>query len=250
MILATLHGIALTLHSPRDFLQDLGAVAARSSKRRQRQLAGLPESDDEDEADDGLEWTASPLFVIASSHAITVSKLVRSLLAPDGVYNGSVTTRAPPRIVKSLSVLWPVMALRAAWIHVLCIRKFHKIARQVRAGADADPLFPTLGTPAVSPEFLESLLDDVDACLRSIDDMMGGPAPSTTAIDGSVTVRANSEVQQPSLKTGRDPWRYARLVHGVMKRLLELDDGDGKKKSLELTEEEIEELSLVKDITN
>jgi hypothetical protein len=226
-------------------------IAARSSLRKQRRLNGeTTDSQDSDSDEDGLEWTASPLFVIASSHAITVSKLVRSVLAPDGIANGSVNIRASSRIVKSLSVLWPVMVLRSAWIHVLCIRKFHKITRKMRQGADADPLFPGLGLPAVSPEFLASLLDDVDSCLRSIDEMAGGSGqpPDAPSFDG--TVKPSALTQSPALKTGRDPWRYARLVHGVMKKLLEMDTGRRGRFGLELTEEEIEELSLVKDITN
>jgi hypothetical protein len=179
---------------------------------------------------------------------------VRSVLAPDGIANGSVNTRASSQIVKSLSVLWPVMVLRSAWIHVLCIRKFHKITRKLRQGGDMDPLFPGLGSPAVSPEFLASLLDDVDSCLKSIDEMAGGSGevqpPDVPSFDGTVKPSALLATQPPALKTGRDPWRYARLVHGVMKKLLEMDTGPGGRNGLELTEEEIEELSLVKDITN
>lgn len=244
MILATFHGVALTVHSPRDFIQDLAELAARTTARRQNNGLIMNFYDDDDEDLDLLEWTASPLFVIASSHAITVSKLVRSLLAPDGIRGRYVTGMASPKIVKSLSVLWPVIVLRAAWIHVLCIRKFQKIARQIQAGEEADPLFASLGMPAVSPDFLASLLDDIDACLKCIDEMAGGvPVDRAPAFDGIVKP---AEKQQPPLKLGRDPWRYARLVHGVMRKLLRIDDGTGQRQSLSLTEEEIEELSLVK----
>ncbi|KAI9020553.1 hypothetical protein DFJ74DRAFT_757078 [Hyaloraphidium curvatum] len=249
MLLANMHGIALTLHSPRGFIQDLRTLAARSARR------GHAAEDDPD--DDDLDWTASPFFVIASSHAITVSKIIRSVLAPqgisqDGVGKKLVTGRASPAFVKSLSVLWPTMVLRAAWIHVLCIRKFQKIARKLKESSEQDDnLFGSSGGPVVSPDFLAGLLEDVDACLRSIDDMAGTRPASKTSSWSSVGAASSfdgGEQGAAGAKPRQDPWRYARLVHGVMRKVLSFGSGDRDR--LGLTEEEIEELSLVKDITD
>lgn len=245
-------------------------LAAKSNRVAQgfmQRYAGDYGVDEED--DDGLDWTASPLFVIASSHAITVSKLVRSFLAPEGIVdtdaaNGGgrqVVKRAPPEIVKSLTVLWPAMVLRAAWIHVLCIRKFRKI--QASLGDAANGLLFGGNGPVVSPEFLESLLDDVQACLNSINEIAGAapksllqPAPQPEGTVSPVLLQPNSAVAPRTIRaSGRDPWRYARLVYGVMLKLLNLDVNEGqgtpgrRRGSLSLTEEEIAELSLIKDVS-
>lgn len=240
--LVSIHGEFVMLNSPHDYLTDLMEFATRVT-------SGLPTNDLLDEL---LQWTSSSSFVIASSHAISVSKLARALLEIEGSLDADGN---PIKLVKSLSSLWPVFLLRSAWVHVICILQLKKISGGVLpALANRTTPGSSLSSPSnshgsasptsMSAEFLETLLDDVGSCLRSIDAMSGGSQPRGVAAGTSSTgIEGGSRKRQ---RVGRDPWRYASIVHGVLRKLLGADfTANGR--GLDLTEDEVEMLSLLKD---
>lgn len=214
-----MRGIGITLNSPRDFVADLMALASQAAP-------GSALGVNEDVLDGILDWTTSPLFVVASSHAIAISKIARSVLA---VQSDPVTGFG-----RALSPLWPIRVLRAAWLHVLCILKFQRVAQSMlQDTGDMDPTWNLLA-PTLSPEYLGALLDDVDACLKSIDGMV-----TATPVNSNVVRKR---------KPRMDPWRYSLLVHGIMRKLLGVDFSNGSVGTLELNEDQVAMLSMLKDL--
>lgn len=214
-----MHGWLLTLNSPRDVFQDLREAASGVALR----------ADGNNILDRLLEWSTSADFIIASSHAIAISKLARSILDLEGKPD---STGKPLSVVRSFTSLLPFFVIRAAWIHVICILNLK------RSTGDA-VLMQIPGTPgeSLTAGFLETLLDDVGACLRSIEAMA---APSSSA-------RAGQAKKRPRL--GSDPWRYASTAHSVVRKLLSVDMGMGQG-GLELSEDEVEMLQMLKDVGN
>ncbi len=214
-ILSSWHAMFITLNSPRDFTTDLLLLARRLGTKDTN--PGSPS----DPLVDILECTSHPNFLVASSHAIRLSQFVRSILAIPGPDEGGA-----PRLslAKTMSPLWPMRILRAAWVHVLCILGCQKI---VESGLDAE-------SAGISPEMLSALLEDVAACLSSIDEM----ADSTP-----------QESRKKKARSGRNPWRYTSVVHSVMRKILGVDFGLAPQdRMLELTEEEVATLSQLRDL--
>lgn len=215
--LLDMHGWLLTLNSPRDVFQDLREIASHAANR----------TDGSHVLDRLLAWSTTQDFIVASSHAIAISKLARSILDLEGKPD---STGKPMNIVRSFTSLLPFFVIRAAWIHVICILNLKRATGQVI-------LTELPGTPGESLTlgFLETLLEDVGACLRSIDVLASGPIQST-----------GPTRKRPRL--GSDPWRYASTAHSVVRKLLSVDFSTGH--GFDLTEEEVEMLSLLKDVGN
>jgi len=128
------HGAALTLYCPRDFAASLFS----------------PDLAEE------MEWTSTPLFMVASSHAIAASRLVCAA-------SKSEDPASPSRPV---SVLFPMMVLRAAWVRALCLRRVYGNSE------NAAGLFGSEhGTEGAfsSPEFVDRVLQDLRDCIDVID---------------------------------------------------------------------------------
>lgn len=145
------HSAALTLYSPRELPTCLSTPLDVSA----------------------LSWTRSPMFLVASSHAIAAARLAKS--APG-------TASARP-----ISMLWPLMVLRAAWTRVVCLQSLKE------APTNAGPCLP--GDPdAVA----QKVVDDVGECLRSIERQKLAPEKKVD---------------------GKSCGRYADLVKAVVARL-------------------------------
>ena len=215
-ILSSLHAMFITLNSPRDFTTDLLLLTRRLESK------DIHPGSPADPLVDILECTSNPNFLVASSHAIRLSQFVRSILAIEpGPQDGG---RPRLSLAKTMSPLWPMRILRAAWIHVLCILGCQKI---VESGVDAE-------AAGISPEMLGSLLEDVSACLRSIDETADA---------------APLESRKKKARFARNPWRYTSVVHGVMRKVLGVDFGLAPKdRTLDLTEEEVATLSQLRDL--
>ncbi|KAI9019917.1 hypothetical protein DFJ74DRAFT_142278 [Hyaloraphidium curvatum] len=100
------------------------------------------------------DWPFSDAFIVAESHAITISRLVKSAVVTPG---GDL--RKPD--VRGTTPLWPTLVVRACWVHVIAIRKFRHILRT--APPDAPATQQAMSTVA-------ALLQDIVALLADIPD--------------------------------------------------------------------------------
>jgi hypothetical protein len=91
LFLLNCHGLALTIFCPHDFAASLTS----------------PDLTEE------LEWISTPLFTVASSHAISAARLVCAASKLDDPADASWPVPG----------LFPNMVLRAAWVRALCLWK-------------------------------------------------------------------------------------------------------------------------------
>lgn len=166
------HGVAISLYSPRDLVST---------------VASLPSSDD-------MEWTKSPSFVIAFSHALVSARIVggvtslgrlRANLEQEPQVTMTVEGGGPEQEehsdlnflsedeFKTRHPLWPTTVLRVALAHVYCLRHLQTIIVDQSLGTwnpNAE-LLQTIGVSPedlLSPDFINTLLRDISDCIDSI----------------------------------------------------------------------------------
>ncbi|KAI9010626.1 hypothetical protein DFJ74DRAFT_685099 [Hyaloraphidium curvatum] len=154
------HGLAVTLHSPRDWLTA---------------FASFPSTDD-------AEWMKSRSFMVALSHALVSARIVSSALSGLLRQTDAASPENPPPFppendgnllgwngcASLRNPLWPGAVLRIALPNVYCLRLLQTISIDQTLWTPDANLLRGVARELLSPDVVSRVLENIKDCIESI----------------------------------------------------------------------------------